>query len=123
MKEITNIENGFANIQTTLNAKKEINDMLPEEILFFADNLQEQVDTIRSNAEKLNTPDVEKYSLRVMQCNTHNVNDPYNEQFDILQILFNGEWCNLDDRMIHTLTIEILEKLGRGNKKECVNVA
>lgn len=123
MKEITNIENGFANIKTTINAKKEINEMLPEEILFFADNLQEQVDMIRSNAEKLNTPDVEKYSLRVITCNTHNGDDPYNEQFDILQILFNGEWCNLDDRMINTLIIEILEKLGRGNKKERVNVA
>ena len=53
MNETTNIKNAFTNIQTAINAKIEIADILPEEILFLADNISEQVDIIKSNAEKL----------------------------------------------------------------------
>ena len=53
MNENTNIKNAFANIQTAINAKIEITDILPEEILFLADSISEQIEIIKSNAEKL----------------------------------------------------------------------
>ena len=53
MNENTNIKNAFTNIQTAINAKIEIIDILPEEILFLADSILEQIEIIKSNAEKL----------------------------------------------------------------------
>lgn len=53
MNETINIKNAFTNIQTAINAKIEITDILPEEILFLADNISEQLDIIKSNAKKL----------------------------------------------------------------------
>lgn len=53
MNEKTIIENAFKNIQGVVNAKKEINDILPEEIIFMANVIQDQIDSIKINAEKL----------------------------------------------------------------------